>query len=115
MSSVVLRVLLIAVATANATSVVAEPAENALRHAGEVMALEKLCSRLIVNQTALALMLVGNGADLHRSDHKAIALEQARSDIRAWSGKDGDAACVAGMLLYGPSGSSVPGIVKLRR
>lgn len=115
MSSVVVRALLVAVATGCATPVYAESAENALRHAGEVMALEKLCSRLIVNQTALAFMLVGNGADLQRPDHKAIALEQARSDIRAWSGKDGDAACVAGMLLYGPNGSSVPGIVKLRR
>lgn len=88
---------------------------NALRHAGEVLAVARMCDKLKVNEAALIIMVAGNGGDLTLADHSKVVEEQARSDIAAWKGKGAEGACLAGLALYGPTGSSIRGLVSLTR
>lgn len=112
----VLMVAAVAIATGGIPAVaMGESARNALRHAGEVMAVANMCDRLQVNEMAVSYMVLANGGDMTRADHMKVVTDQARSDLAAWRGKGKDAACVAGLLLYGPTGTSVPGLVKLTR
>ncbi|WP_439604525.1 hypothetical protein [Shinella sp.] len=83
--------------------------DNAMRHIAQVMAITNLCSTVEMNSTAVTLVAMGNGVDLSRDGDTIRNL--AREQMAPWQGKDAEAACVAGMLLYGPDGQNVPGLL----
>lgn len=92
-----------------AGSALAGEKENAIRHIAQVMATTHLCPKVEMNSTAMTLIAAGYGVDLSRDADAIRAI--AREQMAAWQGKDADAACVAGMMLYGPDGQNIPGLL----
>lgn len=80
-----------------------------MRHLAQVMAIVNLCPKVEMKSTAMALVAVGYDVDLTRDGDaiRAIVHEQ----MAPWKDKDPEAACVAGMMLYGPEGQNVPGLL----
>ncbi len=86
--------------------------KNALHHFAQAIAAANLCSRIEVNEEMIALAAVYNHIDM-KAEEAALQAD-IRDQMQAFSGKDPELACMAGLMLYGPNGSNVPGLVRER-
>lgn len=84
--------------------------ENALSHIAQAMAVAQLCPHLEVDSTMASLVAVSHDVDIGRD--KQELLVQIRNQMAPWKGKPTEAACVAGLMLYGPGGANVPGLIR---
>lgn len=84
--------------------------ENALGHIAQVSAAQVICSKVEAVEVKVAAIAYLYGVDFER-DKTELTL-QAQNHISAFKGMSEDMACVAGMALYGPNGSNVPGLLK---
>lgn len=84
--------------------------ENAMRHIAQVTAVQKLCSKVAVNSGLVLMVAMRFGIDFERDQAEMMALVDEQT--APWDGQGEDAACTAGILLYGPEGSSVPNLLK---
>ncbi|MBV5268726.1 MAG: hypothetical protein JZU55_00880 [Afipia sp.] len=85
--------------------------ETALNHLAQVFAAQKLCPSLEVNQGLALLIAAKFDVDFERDQTEL--LKQVADQAAPWKGNE-DAACVAGLLLYGPKGSSIPDLLKMK-
>lgn len=92
-----------------AGSTMAGPKENALHHFAQAIAAAKLCPRLSVNEKMIAAAAVFHDIDMKASE--PALQEDIRSQMQEFSGKDPELACIAGLMLYGPTGTNVPGLL----
>lgn len=106
-----LSVLVSTMAPATAQTLSSE-LQAALGHVGQVMAGEVVCPRVAASQSSLALIVAVHGGNLADPLQARIVKDKARETVAAWKGKDTDAACAAVLMLYGPRGANVPGLVR---
>lgn len=98
-------------AALSGTTALAADRDGAVKDIAQVVAASQLCPKLHVNQVSVVLLARAHGIDFDR-DQKELMAEVARQ-AKPWKDKSADAACVAGVMLYGPTGTNVPGLVDL--
>lgn len=104
------RMMIAAAAALFALPAFADERANVLKHFAQALAVAKLCDKVEVADGQAAVIAVAYGIDLN--EHRSELLAEAQRQMAPWSGKGADAACVAGMLLYGPDGENVPGLLR---
>jgi hypothetical protein len=86
--------------------------ENAENHIAQVIAVTKLCPKLAPNSAMLALVAVRYNIDFDRDQAELMKL--VVEQIAPWKGKPEDAACAAGLMLYGPDGANIKDLVRVK-
>ncbi|TRL35518.1 hypothetical protein [Rhizobium straminoryzae] len=89
---------------------VAGPRENALNHIAQVVAINQLCPSLEPQTGPIALMATRFGIDFKRDETELRT--QVLNQMAPWTGQPTESACIAGLMLYGPNGANVPGLLK---
>jgi hypothetical protein len=84
---------------------------NALGHIGQVLGGQKICPRLHLQEAMISGLAVMFDLDLTASEQSSIVTAKAKETIGAWRGKDPILACAAVLMLYGPNGANVPGLL----
>lgn len=84
----------------------------AASHIGQVIAGAKICKKVEMVTTNMALVTVGLGVDLEDPLFAELVQDKVEETVEAWRGRDEDVACLAVMFLYGPDGQNVPGLLR---
>jgi hypothetical protein len=113
-AALILLSVLVSTMAPMAAQALSSELQAALNHVGQVMAGEVVCPRVAASQSSLALIIVGHGGNLADPAQAQIVKDKARETVAAWKGKDTDAACAAVLMLYGPRGANVPGLVRAK-
>ncbi|MCD2176823.1 hypothetical protein [Rhizobium sp. C1] len=87
---------------------------NAMHHIATVLAIAKLCPALESDNMAGALVLTMHGIRLGGPDGELVRAD-ARQQIADLEKEDRDGVCASGILLYGPNGLNVPGMVREKK
>lgn len=108
---IILGGLVISVTWVSAAFALSDEQTAALSHVGQVMAGVRICDKIQAKQGAIALLLTFFEIDLKDPLQKALVESKIDDTVSVWAGRDADAACAAIMMLYGPDGQNVPGLV----
>lgn len=92
-----------------------ENQKNALNHIAQAQAAADICPKIETNDMMMAFIMQGFGLDFSDATVKAVFLEKYRQQMAPWKGVNPDAACVAGLFLYGPNGENVKGLVRMKK
>lgn len=95
-----------------ATAASAAGRQDAVKDIAQVVAASQICQKLEVNKIGIVLLARTNGIDFDRDQPELM--KEVAQQAAPWQGKSADAACVAGMLLYGPNGTNVPGLLDFK-
>jgi hypothetical protein len=85
---------------------------TALSVVGQVFAGAKMCDAIALNEMAIGALYLRFAIDLDNREQYAIVLAKGQETVEAWRGRDQSDACVGAMLLYGPDGENVPGLLR---
>lgn len=86
--------------------------ENAMHHFAQAMAAAEMCDRLEVNFELMAATGLLLGIDPTRDRAKLLA--DASDQLDKLKASSAEAACAAGIYLYGQDGRNVPGLLRLK-
>lgn len=89
-----------------------EKVRNALNHMAQVIVIENNCATLESNDTRIGLMMMVIGVDLSDPAQKKYLTERVRYHGGDLEKMDEDSICLAGVVLYGPNGLNVPGLIR---
>lgn len=83
---------------------------------GEVLATGELCDTVKINDAMVAAYALQRGHEaealrLEGEIGRRMADEKSRL-LKLLAGRQRDAVCRAGLLLYGPSGTQIPGLIE---
>lgn len=84
--------------------------ENALNHIAQAMAGAQMCDRIELNTGTIAAIAYVHGVDIARDSQELTT--QVRNQMAPFQGQDPELACVGVLMLYGPDGMNVPGLVR---
>ena len=84
--------------------------DKAIHHLASVMAYAQLCPRIAMDKTKAATLMKVTGVEPDSSDGDRIVFE-AKSVMSRLNGKSEDVICASGLLLYGPQGRNIRGLV----
>lgn len=93
-----------------ACAVDAEARANVMQHIAQAMAAQEICDRLEAQKGMITFLGVSYGIDFKVDGDELLRL--TREQMRSMEGRSKDAACVAGLVLYGPDGQNVPGLLR---
>ncbi|WP_141246043.1 hypothetical protein [Mesorhizobium sp. WSM3859] len=85
-----------------------------MSHLGQAIAGTKICSKLEISEAEVAVMITAYKVDLGDPTVAAVIRSKVDETISAWAGKGEDLACTGALILYGPSGSNVPGLLRIK-
>ncbi|TIL83118.1 MAG: hypothetical protein E5Y89_02130 [Mesorhizobium sp.] len=85
-----------------------------MSHLGQAIAGTKICSQLEISEGEVAVMITAYNVDLGDPTVPAVIRSKVDETISAWAGKGEGLACAGALILYGPSGSSVPGLLRIK-
>ncbi|WP_029554796.1 hypothetical protein [Xanthobacter sp. 91] len=106
---------LVALGGTAAAASLTQKQKNALGHIAQAQAAADICPKLETNDLVMAVIMQGFGLDFSDATVKSAFLEKYKEQIAPWKGVNPDAACIAGLLLYGPNGENVKGLVRLKQ
>lgn len=107
----VLAIIILAILSADGHAITQEK-RNVLEHIGQVFAGAELCSRIAVDVEAVGAVYLFFKIDLDDPTQYAVVLGKGKEAIEAMRGRGESFACTASMLLYGPEGENVPGLLR---
>ena len=110
MKRLLLSLLFVGIFT-NVSHALTEEQIAALSYVGQVSAYEQVCSRIKVNLENVDRIIMINGLDLNDPLQNALAKSEAEEVIAAGRRRGEEAACASAMVIYGPMGSNVPGLL----
>ncbi|PBC02708.1 hypothetical protein [Mesorhizobium sp. WSM3860] len=85
-----------------------------MSHVGQAIAGTKICPKLEINEGAMALMFADEDVKLDDPTVAAVIRTKIEETVRAWDGKDEGLGCAAVLMLYGPSGAKVSGLLRFK-
>ncbi|MDG4895590.1 hypothetical protein P9272_18630 [Mesorhizobium sp. WSM4976] len=85
-----------------------------MSHLGQAIAGTKICSALEISAGEVAVMLAAYKVDLGDPTVAAVIRSKVDETVSAWAGKGEDLACAGALMLYGPNGSNVPGLLRIK-
>lgn len=93
-----------------AGAVDAEARANVMRHIAQAMAAQQICDRIEAQKGTITFLGVSYGIDFKADGDELLRL--TREQIQSMEGRSKEAACIAGLVLYGPKGQNVPGLLR---
>lgn len=85
--------------------------DKAIHHLASAMAYAKLCPRIATDKTKSAILMKLARIEPDGADGDLIVFE-ANDLMSRLNGKSEDAICATGLLLYGPQGRNIRGLVR---
>lgn len=85
-----------------------------MSHLGQAIAGTKICSKLEISEGQVAVMITAYKVDLGDATVAAVIRSKIDETVSAWAGKGEDMACAGALILYGPSGTNVPGLLRIK-
>ncbi|WFP74536.1 hypothetical protein [Mesorhizobium sp. WSM4906] len=85
-----------------------------MSYLGQAIAGTKICSKLEISEGEVAVMIAVYKIDLGDPTVAAVIRSKVDETVGAWAGKGEDLACAGALILYGPSGSSTPGLLHIK-
>lgn len=85
--------------------------DKAIHHLASAMAYAKLCSRIATDKTRIAMLMKMVRIEPDGTDGDLIVFE-ANDLMSRLNDKSEDAICATGLLLYGPQGRNIRGLVR---
>ena len=85
-----------------------------MSHVGQAIAGTEICSKLEISEAEKALMVGTYEVDLGDPTVTAVIRSKIDETVSAWAGKGEDLACAGALILYGPGGSDVPGLLRIK-
>ena len=85
-----------------------------MSHVGQAIAGTEICSKLEISEAEKALIVGTYEVDLGDPTVTAVIRSKIDETVSAWAGKGEDLACAGALILYGPGGSNVPGLLRIK-
>ena len=85
-----------------------------MSHLGQAIAGTKICSKLEISEGEVTVMITAYKVNLDDPTVAAVIRSKVDETVSAWAGKGEDLACAGALILYGPTGSNVPGLLRIK-
>ncbi len=88
--------------------------QNVINHIGSAKAIVDRCPKLVARQEVLIIALVLQEIRLDDEPFRSALARRIASETSELSDHSDDVVCTVGLLLYGPSGQNVEGLLTRR-